>query len=190
MGQCTATSRKGKRCRMPAIRGGTVCRMHGGSAPQVRAAANRRLALNTYINAHPQVDPHTTLLEEVRRTAGHVRALEAILSDLNDEQLVWGQTREVHAPDGTTRTLQAARNLWLELYQGERAHLLRACHTAVSCGVEQKRVEMEQQHGQLLADVIRRVLDDPQLGLDAGRRHAARRVAARHLRALESGNAG
>ena len=27
-----------------AIRGGTVCRRHGGSAPQVRAAANRRLA--------------------------------------------------------------------------------------------------------------------------------------------------
>ena len=30
-------------CNAYAIRGGTVCRMHGGAAPQVRAAAARRL---------------------------------------------------------------------------------------------------------------------------------------------------
>lgn len=28
---------------MPAIRGGTVCRMHGGAAPQVKVAALERL---------------------------------------------------------------------------------------------------------------------------------------------------
>ncbi len=41
--QCKATNRTGKRCGSPAIQGGTVCRLHGGSAPQVRAAANARL---------------------------------------------------------------------------------------------------------------------------------------------------
>lgn len=42
--RCTAhSSRTGKPCRAPAIRGGTVCTGHGGRAPQVKAAAARRL---------------------------------------------------------------------------------------------------------------------------------------------------
>jgi hypothetical protein len=44
MSQCTAkSSRSGKRCKAPAIRGGSVCQAHGGSAPQVRRAAALRL---------------------------------------------------------------------------------------------------------------------------------------------------
>lgn len=42
--QCTATTRQGRRCRQAAILGGNVCRMHGGSAPQVRAKAEQRIA--------------------------------------------------------------------------------------------------------------------------------------------------
>ena len=43
--QCTARSkRSGERCRAFAIRGGKVCRAHGGAAVQVRQAAQRRLA--------------------------------------------------------------------------------------------------------------------------------------------------
>lgn len=42
--QCKATGKKsGKRCLNAAIPGGTVCRRHGGSAPQVKAAADRRI---------------------------------------------------------------------------------------------------------------------------------------------------
>ena len=42
--QCKATSRAGSRCKLKAILGGTVCRMHGGAAPQVQQAAKDRLA--------------------------------------------------------------------------------------------------------------------------------------------------
>lgn len=46
MMQCKAKStRSGERCRQQAIKGGTVCVMHGGRAPQVRNAAQARLAL-------------------------------------------------------------------------------------------------------------------------------------------------
>ena len=42
--QCTATSKTtGNRCTRPAIPGGSVCRYHGGAAPQVKAAAAARL---------------------------------------------------------------------------------------------------------------------------------------------------
>lgn len=42
--RCTAQSRtSGKRCAQPPIPGGTVCRYHGGGAPQVQMAALKRL---------------------------------------------------------------------------------------------------------------------------------------------------
>jgi hypothetical protein len=40
---CSAHRRDGMPCGAYAIRGGTVCRMHGGAAPQVRAAASGRM---------------------------------------------------------------------------------------------------------------------------------------------------
>jgi hypothetical protein len=42
--QCTARTRSGRQCRRSAIKGGTVCRVHGGAAGQVKLAAARRSA--------------------------------------------------------------------------------------------------------------------------------------------------
>ena len=41
--RCTATNRAGERCGRPPIRGGFVCALHGGRAPQVRRSARERL---------------------------------------------------------------------------------------------------------------------------------------------------
>lgn len=42
--RCTAHGKHSKKpCKNPAIMGGTVCRMHGGAAPQVMLAAEERL---------------------------------------------------------------------------------------------------------------------------------------------------
>jgi hypothetical protein len=54
--QCTANSKQTKqRCKRPPIPGGTVCRFHGGGAPQVQKAAKERIAA--------MVDPVLELLE-------------------------------------------------------------------------------------------------------------------------------
>ena len=42
--RCSAHRTNGEPCKLPPIRGGGVCHKHGGSAPQVRAAANLRLS--------------------------------------------------------------------------------------------------------------------------------------------------
>lgn len=41
--RCRAHRKDGQPCRAWAIRGGYVCRKHGGAAPQVRAKAEQRL---------------------------------------------------------------------------------------------------------------------------------------------------
>lgn len=41
--QCKATNNRGERCKRAPIPGGTVCRYHGGAAPQVKAKAEQRL---------------------------------------------------------------------------------------------------------------------------------------------------
>jgi hypothetical protein len=55
--QCTATSKHSKkRCCRSAIRGGTVCVVHGGKAPQVQRSAAERL--------RAMVDPSLTVFEQ------------------------------------------------------------------------------------------------------------------------------
>ena len=53
--QCTAIKTTGNRCTRPAIPGGSVCRYHGGAAPQVKAGAAARL--------RAMVDPALGVLE-------------------------------------------------------------------------------------------------------------------------------
>lgn len=53
---CTAKRRNGEPCLNYAIRGAKVCRMHGGSAPQVRAAAQVRILMASDLAAKKLVD--------------------------------------------------------------------------------------------------------------------------------------
>lgn len=108
------------------------------------------------------ISPTDALLEEVRFTAGHVAWLRQRVSELAPDALTWG-TREVvdkQATEftGTDTTEAAAVNVWLELYYRERKHLLDVCKAAISVGIEERYVRLEEAKGQLVADLIRRIL--------------------------------
>lgn len=191
--RCTAHSkRSGTQCKRIPAEGATVCVMHGGNAPQVREAAERRVqqayaerAVATY-GLPRDVDPHTALAEEVARTAGHVAWLGAKIAELEDDDLVWGVTAQddkgaTEFP-GTDTTSEAKPNVWVKLYQDERAHLTRVAKAAVDAGVEERRVQIAEQQGELIARVIRGVLDD----LGVGDREDVPRVVRRHLTAVAS----
>ena len=84
--RCKGHLKNGEQCHKPAIRGSTVCRTHGGAAPQVIAAARARLA-----NA---ADSMASNLVGLARTAEseavRVRATEGVL-----DRVGIGRTTEV-----------------------------------------------------------------------------------------------
>lgn len=59
--RCKAHTKRGQ-CKRPPIKGGTVCHTHGGAAPQVKRAADRRIA--EYVAQ--MVDPQRVLAEIAR----------------------------------------------------------------------------------------------------------------------------
>ena len=64
--KCAARKSNGDPCKGSPIRGGAVCKMHGGAAPQVLAKARERLALA----ADDAVSTLIRLLTDERDTAG------------------------------------------------------------------------------------------------------------------------
>lgn len=199
----------GQPCRRP-CRPGEVCNSHGGAAPQVRAARARReqeaaaaTAVAT-LGLSIDVSPTEALLEEVRWTAGHVHWLRGKVQELErgaiasgngaddaaiNHPLVWGTTKEVDKGSGehpgTDTTVAAAPSVWYELYAKERQHLVAVCAAALKAGVEERRVRLAEQQGDLVATAIRRILDA--LNLSPDQQQLVGTVVPRELRLIAGG---
>jgi hypothetical protein len=166
--KCSGHRTDGQPCGAYAVNGARVCSAHGGQAPQVKAKAAGRIAeeqarkaVETY-GLPRDISPTDALLEEVRYSAGHVAWLRARVAELEADSLVWGITEEAekNATEfaGTDVTRSAAVNVWLDLYFRERKHLLDLTKTAISVGIEERRVRLAEAQGSLMNDVIRRIL--------------------------------
>lgn len=185
----------GKQCSAWPIKGGRVCIKHGGKAPQVRASADRRLQVARAAEAvatfglRREIDPRDALLEEVYRTAGAVDWLHQQVQALAAEDVVWGKTEEVDKQAGEfpgVDTRRAAEvNLWVQLWQRERAHLVRVSKEAIGAGLEERRVRLAEQQGAMLAGVIKAILGD--LDLSPEQQAKVATVVPMRLRAISGG---
>lgn len=192
---CLGHNKAGEPCGKRAINGADVCIDHGARAPQVAAAATRRVelaraerAVVTY-GLPREIDPFDALREEIARTAGHIQYLSDIISTIEEEALVWGKTLEeagkgTGQKEGNTAKIrsEAGINIWLTLYDQERKHLVLVCRTAIQCGLAEREVALLESQGRLIADLLRSVFDDPDLGLDDATKRRVREIASRHLR--------
>src|SRR2546430_3886475 len=94
--RCTATSKRtGQRCGLARIPGTTVCAKHGGAAPQVRAAAARRVAeqkvrkLAMKLDVDPQdvsTDPMTLLSSMIHSGAIMMERFSRLVDRCEDGQ--------------------------------------------------------------------------------------------------------
>lgn len=160
------------------------CRLHGGSTwTHRKAAATKRArdAVATY-GLPVDIDPADALLQEVHHTAGHVAWLREQVAAIEPDALTWGTVKVRDDGDAVETTQAAALNVWLQLYQAERKHLVAVCAAALSAGVEERRVKLAERQGATLAGVIRAVLDD--LGLTVEQQGRVAEVVPRHLRAV------
>lgn len=175
----------GEPCGNWPIRGSDKCRMHAGK----KAAASigqhvAEQAVTTY-GLPADVDPHDALLEEVHRTAGHVRWLGRIVAELQQGDLVWGVTKDGVERGDIVSLSEAAPNVWLTLYHRERVHLVKVAKTAVDAGIDERRVRIAEQQGEIIVQVLRATLTD--LGVDVTPEVAA--TVGKHLRLVEGGKA-
>ncbi|GAA0494873.1 hypothetical protein Ade02nite_19570 [Paractinoplanes deccanensis] len=190
--KCSGKRSNGEPCTKWPMKGQRVCNTHGGSSPQAKAAAERRLrtanaeqAVVTF-GLPREVDPRDALLEEVYRAAGVVDFLRDQVQKLTADEVVWGKAEEVEKQagefPGIDVTHKASVNVWVELYARERKHLVDVCKAAIQAGIEERKVRVAEQQGALLAGVIKAILGD----LDLTPEQAARvpEVVPRHLRAV------
>lgn len=187
-GRCTAHNRAGQPCGKHPLRGQQVCANHGGKSPRALNAAEVRLqqreallAVETFGLPVP-VDPHTALLEELHRTAGAVAWLGAIVADLERKDVVWGQTRVKVGGDDAGTTHEAKPNLWVALWQGERKHLVDVAAACAKAGIEERRIQLAEGQGRMLAAVIQRILG--RLDLSEAQRALVGSVVPEELRAI------
>lgn len=196
--RCWGRSKKtGKQCGRASRPGQHVCRFHGGNAPQSIKAAERRIteqkAAELVATYGRKIETTATeaLLDEVQWTAGHVAWLRERVQEIeagadpgSENALVWGVTKKKTGGEDYGTTEEAVPNIWLRLYQQERAHLVKVCSEAIRAGIEERHIRLAEQQGQLVAQKIRAILDDLHLTPEQAAR--VPEVVPRHLRALSS----
>lgn len=113
------------------------------------------------------INPYIALLEEVRRSAGHV---------------TWLGWKVEQAPSDDA--LLESHVGWLKLYQQERAHLTKVCETAVRLGLEERVVRLEERKAEIMARAFIGALEE--LGLPQEYLERAPAALRRQLLAIEA----
>lgn len=186
--KCSAKRRNGEACKAWAVAGMKVCRMHGGASPQAKAAAQRRLAEAAAVRA-VEADAAADLAHAALRP---VKDPVELLAMLASEAAAWKDAlaARVNALMSVRFTSeQGAEQLRSEVALYERAmdRTAKLCESLAKLGLEDRRVRLDEQTADLVAGVIRAILDD--LGLTVEQQGRVPEVVPRHLRLLASGGA-
>jgi hypothetical protein len=171
--QCSAHSRTGNQCKRFAIPGAIVCRYHGGMAPQVRAAADRRLVEAEYrriTGAAPMTDPYGALEDLGGRAMALVGRLSHLVDDLD-----------------TVRYEGGVGGHW-EQIRGELPLFLAALRQAesiagriVALGLDERRVAVSEAQAAVMVAALNSVLGHRDIGLDPPRQARARELLSGEL---------
>lgn len=133
--RCSARAKgSGEQCRLM-VRGGGVCRVHGGAAPQVRRRRLERVALAEALASSPRRHPGEVLLDALH-------------------------TADVLARDARARVaggLPSAEAVLALVEAIERA--ARLAKTTMDADVDQRHAKVAEQHIDTLEAVLRRALE-------------------------------
>lgn len=167
--RCTGHRKDGQRCKNPGRLGANVCWAHGGNAPQVLAAAERRIAEAKVMRL---IGPYTP------PAAGHepVNVWEQLAALVGEVTWLKGQLAGLVAGISTDQWRYqgaAGEQLRAEVALYERA-LDRTSSLLVACGrlnIETKLADLAEKQAEAIVLVLIQALD--RLGLGDGLREAA-----------------
>lgn len=184
--KCTATNRRGEPCQNRAITGGTVCRVHGGSSPKVRALAAVRAEVSKWTLGDATDDPGETLLRLL--TQSRIRAqqyaslIEAKTEGLDGsiESILVGDSYTT-TPDGeVVKTGEYIRAL-IQLEADERDRCANFARLALAAGLAERTVRVAERQGQQIAQLLTAVIGDDELALSPQQKQAMPNALRRHL---------
>jgi hypothetical protein len=98
------------------------------------------------------IDPVTALLEELDRSAGLVDWYTARVRDLEERELVGP------VGGGQGAYPEYKLNVWIAAADREREHFRKVAKTCIDAGIAQRRIELAERQGQLIAGFISAVL--------------------------------
>ena len=156
MNQCKATAKgTGERCRRAPIAGGTVCRTHGGAAPQVKAKAARERVLQAVT-----ADARATLaLEGVEPIRDPFGALAGLASEVLGMKAALAA--RVNALDSITMmSPQGVETLRVEVSLYERAldRSARVLDVLTRAGFEERRAALNGRDARAVASMFANVM--------------------------------
>lgn len=212
---CSAHSHKGTQpCLNYPSKGSRVCWKHGGKAPQVKAAAQERHALEQTRRAvsyalrdvapvHSARSPEEQLLDEVGRSAQAVDLLSRWVAELTipdpdnppggefeDIAGIGDDGEPVYSPAAWFRFYGPKDNGELgvhplvKLLNEERDRHVKFCDVAIKAGISERLVRQVEGQAHQIVAVLTAVIEG--LDLDQSQRHRARQLAAAQLRLIGS----
>ncbi len=149
--RCSAHNGRGLPCGIRPVLGAVVCQVHGASAPQVRAAAARRVAADRAVAAAAMygapviTSAEDALLDLVHRTYGHVVYMAAMIAAFKSESELVDAERGVPS-------------VWLALYADERRNLAHFAKACLDSRIADRQVSLAEGQGQQLASVLNAVI--------------------------------
>lgn len=184
--------------------GATRCYRHGGTTRQAQISVRKRQAAVVVQRlAVPIVgtDHIAALQDALDLSHGIVDTLVRLVNTLDLEVTgqVWNADREAYEPAETAgiagatyhqsgiATGEAKPHIFVTLLAEERDRYSRLSIECAKLGIAERHAQVEEAKIAVLADVLRAVFDDPELGMTGEQRQTATQVTARHLRLLDAG---
>ena len=188
--RCTGQKTSGDPCKGWRVPGSDKCRRHLPN-PVARARAAVRAEVLAWGLGDTTVSPDETLLRLISQSAARVQRLSSRLEELVEEhggdlaEAMVGDSMMVTGDGELVKVGEYVRGL-CQLEAQERDRLAGFCAKAIAAGLAERQVRLAERMGQQIAEVLRAVLGDPELGLTAAQREAAPATIRRHLAAVAS----
>ncbi len=178
--KCKAKRTDGQPCKAWPIKGAEVCRVHGGRAPQVKAAAKRRRVLGeaqeelNRLGVPIEVDTAEAMLQMVYEAAGNVAFLRKRIQQLEQGGRLTGDfdaddvVSALGAEDNRRASIagrvdpknwKGEPHVLVTMYNEERERLVRWSKSSRDANVEEHRVKLAERQGEMLARVLRVLLE-------------------------------